>query len=330
MHHKLMSSGIYTMVYGGTMYIYLSKKPANSNHCIVHTAISMLYFLCFLNFIMDWYYINWTIVTNGNTRESMFLATVGDGLEWISILNNVLQNSLLIISDGLLIWRCYHVWGQSFRVILAPLILLVMELGLTVATTVLAIKFSLVTSDADANLLNGILSTLTFVSLATTVITTFIIGYRICSASQIHHPPSRILFKHIVTVIIESAAAYSIVLLLQSIIIVVPSADELGSPLSQAEYYVGVILIIVSGMAPTVLVARIATNNNNSVPSASSTHISGDLQFGSQQGSGNGRSGNTTGGDVSRSVQADDVELTPVVELTRQSIVDATCRDDQV
>ncbi|PPQ90924.1 hypothetical protein CVT25_007851 [Psilocybe cyanescens] len=264
------------MVYGGTMYISLSKKPANLNHRIVLSAISMLYFLCFLEFIIDWYYINWTIVTNGNTRESIFLGIVGDGHEWIRI------------------WRCYHVWGQSFWAILAPLIFLVAELGLIVVMTVLDIKFSEVTTHADANLFNGISSALVFVSLATTVIATFIIGYRIHSASQRHDTSSRRLFNHIATILIESAATYSMVLLLAAIIYVVPSLNVLGSPLSQAEYYVSVILTVVSGMAPTVLVARIATNDNNSVASATLTHISDDLQFGSQQGSGNGRSGTTT------------------------------------
>ncbi|PPQ95691.1 hypothetical protein CVT25_000788 [Psilocybe cyanescens] len=245
--------GIYTMVYGGTMYIYLSKKPANSNRCIILSAVSVMYFLCLLDFIIQWYYIDWTIVTNGNTRESIFWVTVEDSLEWISILNDFLQNFVFIISDGLLIWRCYHVWGQSFWAILTPLILLVAEF-----------------------------------------------------------------------VIIESAAAYSMVLLLEAIIGIVPSFTVFGSPTSQADYY-----IEKQGMAPTVLVARTATNNN-SVESSTLTHISGDLEFGSQQGSGSGRSGNTTGGDVNALVQADDAELTPVVELTRESIVDATSGDNQV
>ncbi|PPQ82444.1 hypothetical protein CVT25_007242, partial [Psilocybe cyanescens] len=220
-------------------------KPANLNCRIVLSAISVLYFLCFSEFIIDWYYINWTIVTNGNMRESIFLGTVGYGLEWTWVLNDFLQNSLLIISDGLLIWRCYHVWGQSFCAILAPFILLVAELGLIVATTFLDIKFCLITSEANTILYNNTTSALTFVSLGTTVIATFIIGYRIYSVSQRRDTSSRRLFNHIATIIIESAAAYSMVLLLDAIIYVVPSLNVLGSPLSQAEYYVGAILTVV-------------------------------------------------------------------------------------
>ncbi|PPQ94337.1 hypothetical protein CVT25_000296 [Psilocybe cyanescens] len=81
----------------------VSKKPMNLNRCIVLAAISALYFLYFLDFIMEWYDLDWVVVINGDTRESIFLATMGDGLQWTLALSIFLQNSLLIISDGLLV-----------------------------------------------------------------------------------------------------------------------------------------------------------------------------------------------------------------------------------
>ncbi|PPQ83556.1 LOW QUALITY PROTEIN: hypothetical protein CVT25_006792 [Psilocybe cyanescens] len=315
------------MVYGGTMYLYISKKPANLNHCIVLSAISVLYILCFLDFIVEWYYLDWEVVITGDTRESIFLATVGNGLEWAFVLSGFLENFLLIISDGLLVvlinilvWRCYHVWGESFLAISAPLILLVAEFGLFVVTMVLDVKFGPLTSDANANLGDNIISALTLVSLGTTMITTFIIGYRIHSVSQMHGSPSRKLFNHIVTMIIESAAVYSLVLLLESIMIFVPSTDVPGSLLSEAQYYLETILTVISnqGMAPTILVARIATNNNPTVVSSTITHISG-LQFGSQQGSGSSGSGNITRENVNTSVHTDNVDPAPVIKVMRES-----------
>ncbi|PPQ91334.1 hypothetical protein CVT25_003767 [Psilocybe cyanescens] len=288
--------GIYTMVYGGTMYLYLFKKPANLNRLIVLSAISVLYILCSLFFIVQWYYLDWVVVVNGDTRESIFWATE-DGVEWTWILGIFLQNSMLIISDGLLIWRCYHVWGQLFWAISAPLVLLVAECGLFVATTVLSVKFGSATSDANATLFDNILTALIFVSLGTTVISTFTIGYRVHSASRIHHLSSRRLYDHIVTIITESAAAYSLVLIFEAILAVVPSSIMAGFPLREAACYLDVIVTVVSGMAPTVLVARIAlTDPNNTDTSA--TQISGNLQFGPRQESGSGPSGDTTGGDV--------------------------------
>ncbi|PPQ84761.1 hypothetical protein CVT25_007540 [Psilocybe cyanescens] len=133
--------------------------------------------------------------------------------------------------------------------------------------------------------------------------------------------------------IIESAAAYALVLLLYAIEIIVPSFSVSGSPMDLADYYIEVIVTVVSmqGMAPTILVARIAlTDPNRTEASATLTHISGDLQFKSQQGSGSDRNGNTTGADVNASVQADNAQPTPVIEVKRESRTDVTSGDNQV
>ncbi|PPQ94732.1 hypothetical protein CVT25_007697 [Psilocybe cyanescens] len=311
----------------GTMYLCLTKKLVNSNRYVALSAISVLYLLCFLYFIVEWYYLDWAIVMNGDTRESIFLATE-DGLPWAWILSGFAENSLFIVSDGLLIWRCYHVWGQSFWAISAPLILLVTEFGLFVATMVLNIKFSQATSDANANLSNNITSALTFVSLGTTMITTFLIGYRIHSTSRLHISSSNRLFKRIVVMIIESATAYSFVLLLSSIIFVIPSFNRVESTLDEADYYLDPIVTVVAGLAPTVLVARIALSNPNNAP-ATITHVS-VLQFGSQQGNSSCHSGNTPAGDFNVSAHTDDAEPTPIIELKRKSSVDALSGDNQV
>ncbi|PPQ94336.1 hypothetical protein CVT25_000295 [Psilocybe cyanescens] len=204
--------------------------------------------------------------------------------------------------------------------------------GLLVATTILSVKFGELTSDANAILGNNISSALTFVSLGTTVITTFFIGYRIHSVSQLDGSRSNGLFNHIVVIIIESAAAYSLVLLLEAIDIVFPSFSVIGSPLSEADYYIQVILNFVANqvMAPTVLVARIAlTDTNSTDASATLTYISSNFQFGSQQGSVSGHSLNTTG-EVSASVRVDDAGPIPVTEVKRVFSADDTSGGNQV
>ncbi|PPQ90613.1 hypothetical protein CVT25_006683 [Psilocybe cyanescens] len=132
--------------------------------------------------------------------------------------------------------------------------------------------------------------------------------------------------------IIDSAAAYSLVLLLNAITIVVPSFAVLGSPMHEASNYIEQIIIVVAvkaGMAPTVLVARIATNDNYTVASATITHISG-LKFGSQQGNDCSHGEHSTGGDINITIQADDLELTPVIKVKREVSTDATSGDNQV
>ncbi|PPQ88849.1 hypothetical protein CVT25_010398 [Psilocybe cyanescens] len=131
--------------------------------------------------------------------------------------------------------------------------------------------------------------------------------------------------------IVESAAAYALVLLVYSINPFVPSFSVFGSPMREADYYIGAIVPIVAkqGMAPTILVSRIATTDNHTVASSTIAHVSG-LQSGSQQGSGSGRSGNATGRDVNTSVRADSVEPTPAIEVKMFSAVDIPFGENQV
>ncbi|PPQ87709.1 hypothetical protein CVT25_011502 [Psilocybe cyanescens] len=89
------------------------------------------------------------------------------------------------------------------------------------------------------------------------------------------------------------------------------------------------IVTVAAGMAPTILVARMATNHNHTVSSCTITHISG-LQFGSQQGSGSVHSGNTTGGDINASVHVYDADPRPKIEVKMESSADAPFGDNQV
>ncbi|PPQ94739.1 hypothetical protein CVT25_007704 [Psilocybe cyanescens] len=160
-------------------------------------------------------------------------------------------------------------------------------------------------------------------------IDTFIRRIRIYSTSRLNHSPSKRLFNRIVVVIIESAAAYSLILLLYAIIFAIPSVGVFGSPLSEADYYMEAIVTVAAGMAPTILVARMATNHNHTVTSSAITHISG-LQFGPQQGSGSGHSENTTGGDINASVHANDANPSPMIELKKETSADASFEGNRV
>ncbi|PPQ85447.1 hypothetical protein CVT25_006284 [Psilocybe cyanescens] len=296
------------------------------NRRVVLSAISALYLLCLSEFIMQWHSIDLDVVVNGDTRETIFVSTMEGGPPWAWVFSVFLFYSSFVVSDGLLIWRCYHVWGQSSRIILVPVTLFVAESCLFVATTALAGVNGQLPGDVHAKLFNNISSASIFVSLGTTMITTFLIGYSIYSASHANGTPSRRLFHRVWVLVIESAAVYSLVLFVGAIYDVLPSFTVLESPLVVVGYYVQPVLFFVTGMAPTILVARIALTNPSNAVGPTVTHISG-LQFGSQHGSGGSR--DTTGGEMSVSVLADDV-APEMVGMKRECTVDGAIRDDQV
>uniref|UniRef100_A0A8H7XNQ9 Uncharacterized protein n=1 Tax=Psilocybe cubensis TaxID=181762 RepID=A0A8H7XNQ9_PSICU len=88
---------------------------------------------------------------------------------------------------------------------------------------------------------------------------TTLIAYKIhTSSTQWTGISSNHRFQRIITILVESAAAYSLSVLVFAIFNVTPASDDLRTPLSYGKLYAQAIVTVVGGMAPTVLVARIA------------------------------------------------------------------------
>ncbi|PPQ74078.1 hypothetical protein CVT25_001464, partial [Psilocybe cyanescens] len=154
------------------------------------------------------------------------------------------------------VWRCYHIWGRSKRVIVVPLALLLLEAGLWVIYN-------------------------TFVGFAiftTTIVTTSLIAYKLYSTSISIGASTLQHFRHVVTIVLESAAASSITILIFAIIPFLQWGLSEGFFWRNVYYYMEVLVIAVTGMASTVLVARIALTRANNSAAHSVPTISG-LQF---------------------------------------------------
>lgn len=99
---------------------------------------------------------------------------------------------------------------------------------------------------ANVALENHMSSAAVFVSLGTTLTTTFLIGYRIHTASLLNNSPSRKLCSRIVVIIIESSAVYSLVLLAFAITLVIHVPESAQSLLTEATYYTEGVLLVVT------------------------------------------------------------------------------------
>uniref|UniRef100_A0A8H8CJJ2 Uncharacterized protein n=1 Tax=Psilocybe cubensis TaxID=181762 RepID=A0A8H8CJJ2_PSICU len=229
---------------------------------------------------LQWYSIFWGIVPTGDTREDIFWG-VQDAPEGVFLPNGFLFKFMVVVSDCLLIWRCYHVWGKSFWAISVSAAFLIIEFALCVLATV---------SEGGDNVLcdfyTYFVGALNLTSLATTITATSMIAFKIHSASRMKGSPSRTLFNHVVIVMVESAAPYSIFLLLEALASFIPTFNNLGTPANDFYGYLDTVMTFVAGMAPTVLVARVALKSSENL---SAQRISNqqrnfsDLQFGSQQ-----------------------------------------------
>lgn len=72
-----------------------------SRHIILST-IAMLYLFCFCNFILQWRFLDWSVLVNGADRNSIFQSTVVPP-QIVELLSTFFVDSLIVASDGLLV-----------------------------------------------------------------------------------------------------------------------------------------------------------------------------------------------------------------------------------
>lgn len=101
--------------YGPMLFLTASKMVVSVNRRILLWSISALYFVCFTEFIIQWYTLDLEIVTNGSTRESIFISIVDGGSRWIRVFMDFLRYSCLMLSDGLLVGSPYFILLKPAR-----------------------------------------------------------------------------------------------------------------------------------------------------------------------------------------------------------------------
>jgi len=270
--------GIYTLVYFGTLYIYLTTGRAEQSRIVV-TIMTMLYMLGIAQFGIQWYICSWNFTTNGDTRETVFVSLF-NGPVWTRLVITITSFSMCILADGLLIWRCFHVWNRSRRVISFLLFLFISEIGLYVAQILVVCieaNFKQVTAKEAFNL-NALESALFFVSFATTIATTLLISYRIYSVTR-DTSFSKGHLHHVTEIVLQSGAVYSCAIFIAALAAVIPGNGNAASRVYALSSYATYLLVPIAGIAPTIMIARVCWESAYNADHVSSVFHVSVLQF---------------------------------------------------
>jgi len=272
-------TGIYTVVYFGTLYIYQRRKAPQ--RLIIIAVITLLFILGICNLALEWYATTWIFVKNGSTQESVFIQMY-DSPEWIVLVAAVTSFGMTLLADALIIWRCFHIWGHSFRIILLPSFLFVAEFALALATIILvAIEVTEVQTERQVQISNSISVASSFVSAGTSLLSTYLIVRRIYSVSHESKTSSR-RFRRIVRIVVESALIYSLVQVVQAVVGIVPPKTLPASlPVWAFQNYGSSLAEAITGIIPTVMVARVAlaSSSVDDIDLATKMHDLTALQF---------------------------------------------------
>ncbi|PBL03624.1 hypothetical protein ARMGADRAFT_1157714 [Armillaria gallica] len=263
--------GMYAGIIAVTLWnAFTSKfKPVGQAMVIV---ITLLYMVSTTNFALNWLYTSSIFVSHGQsiwTKHMFYIApraveTLGSGAT---------TTVCTILADFTIIWRCWKVCGKRWLIILPPVLFLVTAI---VSNTI--IEYKLWTAPYWQLSNSRILWVVLYSSsiLATTVWCTLLIIYRIVTVTWAgNNAGSLRTYRHVIELLIESAALHSIFSILSVVL------NVCGN---NAYWYTNMLTAVARGVAPTLLVGRIAAGHARPDDSWEGSMISHSLHFRTRSG----------------------------------------------
>ncbi|KAK0448508.1 hypothetical protein EV421DRAFT_1463348 [Armillaria borealis] len=262
-----MMYGIYTCVFIATVWTICSHRSKNQNTTgrkIMLAIIIALYFLGTVSVAVNWAFTRYSFITHGQNFWTIFstfnnVSSVKQRAPTLFLVENVitgvtsgLQN---ILADIAMIWRCWTVWGSRWSVVVVPILCMIAGIIAKVFQEYIEISALLNVHDPENFKPSSVYWTMVYLSLslAVTLLCTILIVFRIVTVGRANRDAALGGYRSIIEIIIESAALLSIIL----IIYMVTYARG-----AYASIYVDAIAASIRGIAPTLLVGRVASGHS--------------------------------------------------------------------
>ncbi|KAF4618101.1 hypothetical protein D9613_012640 [Agrocybe pediades] len=279
--------GIYTGFFPATIYIYNTRKGIcmRSRDIIIIGSITALYTTTAVAVMLNWNLVDKVFCKNGGpTRVDIFIESLTADLpEGIIILNGILSYIGFFFADGLLVWRCYHACGRSIFKFFMPMALLTVETVLILTDIVYGclarINPNFETDQATD--IDNRLNTTTYIAvMATSLVATAVICLEIWQHTK-HSSQTRKSYWTIISALIECSAMYTAAVFFQGALNFLSLNGSLAASFTVylVDDYSSNTVQIISGVAPTLMVARLCMSSNQEDTEVSSVHLPSDLFY---------------------------------------------------
>ncbi|KAK0192546.1 hypothetical protein F5146DRAFT_507403 [Armillaria mellea] len=237
-------SGLFTGILGVTLWNIFFNGYWPIRRALV-IVIIVLYALVTISVAANWAYVHSAFIDNGQSFWTVYLklATGGQATYWEMDVSAWLST---ILTDSYAIWCCWMVWGRRWLVVLPPILSLVCTIRY--GSKIVVIYYN---NSNASGFMNKFIMLYTSSILVTTLSCTSLIIYRILTVAGVRRGAEGRLrvFYHSIEVMVESSALYSVSLILYLAFTIRHT---------QGEVYLDAIAGIAKGIAPTLLVGRIA------------------------------------------------------------------------
>ncbi|KAK0203235.1 hypothetical protein DFS33DRAFT_971451 [Desarmillaria ectypa] len=236
--------GIYTGLYATSIWV-LATNCISKTRIYLGCLITTLYILCTIQIAVSWIELRTALVYGTSIQSRYGLISASLSLEVARVVASALN---ILVADCTIIWRCWVVWGQNWKIVALPIIFVVggifCGIKLVIHQYTVSAGDDVVTKWAVAT----IAMTLGTNVLCTTLIITRIV--RVTRRQRSMFGTGLRTYRGAIEILVESAALYSIGYLLLMIFY----------PLSSNGYMFAQALVYpIAGIAPTLIIARVAS-----------------------------------------------------------------------
>ncbi|KAK7018421.1 hypothetical protein R3P38DRAFT_2982681 [Favolaschia claudopus] len=242
---QAFGNGIYTVIFFLALYAMVFKRRTPRP---LFAAVVIMYISAVIQTGVHWANTR-KAFTYGNTPEETAALLAQPGFTMV-VLPTTLLVANTVLADCVLIFRCYAVWNRDWRIIALPIMS-------TITSTVLGIMTIVETANffkhgGDPNSFVDYARPYFGMCLCTTLLATLLIVFRIVWLTRYQTGPAAFSGYHaVIEMVVESAVLYSLTLIVYIVLLFGP--DD-----SNNDGYAQAILIQMTGIAPTLIVARVS------------------------------------------------------------------------
>ncbi|KAJ7487305.1 hypothetical protein B0H11DRAFT_1115911 [Mycena galericulata] len=245
---QAFAHGIYSVIFFLALYamIFKRKTPAH----FFATVITM-FIIATIQTGAHWAIIRNAFITHGTSPEDTVSALYFP-TPFLGVLSGTMLVGNTLLADCILMYRCFAVWNNDWRAIVLPT--LTTLAGTTLGILVIFENAKFIESGGNPNGFVDYAAPYFCMCLATTLLATILIVARIVWLTYDNAGTGAFKFsgyRAVVEMVVESALLYSATL-------IVYIAMLFGSATSNVDGYAQAILIEMTGIAPTLIVARVS------------------------------------------------------------------------
>ncbi|KAJ7510903.1 hypothetical protein B0H11DRAFT_2215639 [Mycena galericulata] len=269
---QAFAHGVYSGIFLLTLYAMIFKRKTPTHFFV---AVIMMFTIATIQTAVHWAIIRNAFITHGTSPEDTVGALLFPTLS-LMVLSGMTLVANTLLADCVLIYRCFAVWNNDWRVIVLPTLTTLAGTALGILTVFETAQF--IQSGGDPNKFVDYNRFVDYggpyfcMCLATTLLATILIVARIVWLTYDNAGTGAFKFsgyRAVIEMVVESALLYSVALVVYIVLLS-------GSATSNNDGYAQAILIEMTGIAPTLIVARVSFGLAR--PSASWQH-SGPSRF---------------------------------------------------